>query len=77
MTRLYLNAGSFSQLANAQALQDSLKKQGFAASIKEATGEKGKVYKVRVGPMLDKAQAQAVKAKLSQINVNSFVTGDE
>ncbi|WP_305888663.1 SPOR domain-containing protein [Methylomonas subterranea] len=77
VTRLYLNAGSFSQLANAQALQDSLKKQGFAASIKEATGEKGKVYKVRVGPMLDKAQAQAVKAKLSQINVNSFVTGDE
>jgi DedD protein len=76
-TRLYLNAGSFSQLANAQALQDSLKKQGFAASIKETTTDKGKVFKVRVGPMLDKAKAQAVKSKLSQININSFVTGDE
>lgn len=77
VTRLYLNAGSFSQLANAQSLQDSLKKQGFAASIKEVTTDKGKIYKVRVGPMLDKAKAQAVKSKLSQINVNSFVTGDE
>ena len=76
-TRLYLNAGSFSQLANAQTLQDTLKKQGFAASIKETTTDKGKVFKVRVGPMLDKAKAQAVKSKLSQININSFVTGDE
>jgi DedD protein len=77
VTRLYLNVGSFSQHANALALQDSLKKQGFAASIKEVAIEKGKVYKVRVGPMLDKAQAQATKAKLSKINVNSFVTGDD
>jgi DedD protein len=76
-TRLYLNAGSFSQLANAQALQETLKKQGYAASIKEVVTEKGKVFKVRVGPMLDKAKAQAVKSKLSQININSFVTGDE
>ena len=76
-TRLYLNAGTFSQQSNAISLQDSLKKQGFAASIKEVATEKGKVYKVRVGPMLDKAQAQATKSKLSQINVNSFVTGDD
>ena len=77
VTRLYLNAGSFSQLSNAQSLQDTLRKQGFAASIKEVATEKGKIYKVRVGPMLDKAKAQAVKSKLSRINVNSFVTGDE
>lgn len=77
MTRWYLNAGSFGQKANAIALQDSLKQQGFAASLKEVTTDKGVVFKVRVGPMLDKAKAQAVKAKLAQINVNSFVSGDE
>lgn len=77
MTRWYLNAGSFSQKANALALQDSLKQQGFAASLKEVATDKGVVFKVRVGPMLDKAKAQAVKAKLAQINVNSFVSGDE
>lgn len=77
VARLYLNAGSFSQLKNAQALQENLQKQGFASSIKEVSGEKGTVYKVRVGPMLDKAKAQAIKAKLAQININSFLTGDE
>ena len=76
-TRWYLNAGSFSQKANAVALQDSLKQQGFSATVKEAAGEKGTVFKVRVGPMLDRAKAQAVKNKLTQINVNSFVSPDE
>ena len=75
--RWYLNAGSFSQKANAAALQESLKQQGFAATIKEAAGEKGLVYKVRIGPMLDKAKAQAVKNKLTQINVNTFVSPEE
>ncbi|MGD0959242.1 MAG: SPOR domain-containing protein [Methylomonas sp.] len=76
-TRWYLNAGSFSQKANAVALQESLKQQGFASTLKEVGGEKGVVYKVRIGPMLDRAKAQAVKSKLSQINVNSFVSPDE
>jgi DedD protein len=76
-TRLYLNVGTFSQQANAVGLHDSLKEKGFAVSIKEITGEKGKAYKVRVGPMMNKATAQSMKSKLSQINVNSFVTGDE
>lgn len=75
--RWYLNAGSFSQKANAVTLQDNLKKQGFAASIKEVSSAKGSVFKVRVGPMMDKAKAQAMKSKLAQINVNSFVSGDE
>lgn len=76
-TRWYLNAGSFGKKANALSLQETLKQQGFAASVKEVTSEKGTVYKVRIGPMLDKAKAQAVKNKLTQINVNSFVSPDE
>lgn len=75
--RWYLNAGSFSQKANAVSLQESLKQQGFAATIKEVSTDKGTVFKVRIGPMLDKAKAQAVKNKLTQINVNSFVSPDE
>jgi DedD protein len=75
--RWYLNAGSFSQKANAQSLLDTLKQQGFAANIKEVASDKGMVYKVRVGPMLDKLKAQIVKSKLAQLNINSFVSGDE
>lgn len=76
-TRWYLNAGSFAQKVNALSLQDNLKQQGFPASVKEVAGEKGVVYKVRIGPMLDRAKAQAVKNKLTQINVNSFVSPDD
>ena len=76
-TRWYLNAGSFSQKNNALTMLDNLKQQGFAASLKEVNGEKGTVYKVRVGPMLDKLQVQTVKNKLTQINVNTFVSPDD
>jgi DedD protein len=76
-TRLYLNVGSFTQKANAISLLDSLKQQGFPAVIKEVTSDKGPTFKVRVGPLLDKAKAQAIKNKLTQININSFVSPDD
>jgi DedD protein len=76
-TRLYLNVGSFSQKTHAFALQENLKQQGFSATVKEIVGDKGPVFKVRVGPMQDKARVQAVKNKLTQININSFVTPDD
>lgn len=75
--RWYLQVGTFGQKPNAATLLDSLKQQGFAASIKEVATDKGTVFKVRIGPIVDKAKAQAVKAKLAQINVNSFVSADE
>ncbi|MGZ0079769.1 SPOR domain-containing protein [Methylomonas sp. YC3] len=75
--RWYLQVGTFSQKPNAISLQDNLKQQGFAASVREVASDKGTVFKVRIGPIVDKAKAQAVKAKLAQINVNSFVSADE
>ncbi|WP_446811041.1 SPOR domain-containing protein [Methylomonas sp. 2BW1-5-20] len=75
--RWYLQVGTFSQKPNAASLQENLKQQGFAATIKEVASDKGTVFKVRIGPIVDKAKAQAVKAKLAQINVNSFVSADE
>lgn len=75
--RLYLNVGSFSQKSNATTMLENLKKQGFAASIKEVSSDKGTIYKVRVGPMLDKAKVQEMKARLAKINVNSFVSDEE
>ena len=76
-TRWYLNAGSFGQKANALNLADNLKQQGFAASVKEVVNDKGTVFKVRIGPMQDKVKAQAIKNKLTQLNINSFVAADE
>ncbi|MGY6276922.1 SPOR domain-containing protein [Methylomonas sp. MgM2] len=76
-TRWYLNVGSFSKKSNATAMLDNLKKQGFAVSVKEAASDKGTIYKVRVGPMLDRAKAQEMKSKLAKINVNSFFAEDD
>jgi DedD protein len=58
-------------------LADNLKQQGFAASVKEVASDKGTVFKVRVGPMQDKIKAQAVKNKLTQLNINSFFAADD
>jgi len=76
-TRWYLNAGSFGQKANALNLADNLKQQGFAATVKEVSNDKGIVFKVRIGPMQDKLKAQAVKNKLTQLNINTFVAPEE
>jgi DedD protein len=45
-TKVYLQVGTFSQKNNAVTFQESLKQQGFAATIKESGGEKGSIYKV-------------------------------
>lgn len=76
-TRLYLNVGSFSHRNNASTLEEKLKQQGFAASIKEATTDKGPVYRVRIGPFADKARLQTVRNQLTQNNISSFVAADE
>lgn len=76
-TRWYLNAGSFGQKVNAISLQDMLKQQGITSTLKEVQTDKGVVYKVRIGPLADRAKAQAEKAKLSQLNVNSFLAPEE
>ncbi|MGR8929425.1 MAG: SPOR domain-containing protein [Gammaproteobacteria bacterium] len=75
--RWYLNVGSFGRKDNAVNMMENLRKQGFSVSIKAITSDKGPVYKVRVGPMLDKVKAQEVKDKLSKININSFVSGED
>lgn len=75
--RWYLNVGTFTQKTNAETLLANLKQQGFLASLKDFTSEKGTIYKVRIGPMLDKAKAQAMKSKLAQVNINSFVAPEE
>lgn len=53
---------SFTDQQLAQALQDELRKAGFAAFAVEATGR----YRVQVGPRLDRDQAQADAIAIKQ-----------
>ncbi len=68
MNRWFLQVGSFGQKENAATLQDKLRKQGFPASIMTVYSEKGALFKVRVGPELDKKRAEAMKVKLDKLN---------
>lgn len=77
LTRWYLQVGLFSQEENALALRDKLRRQGFATSINKVNSEKGVLYKVKVGPELNKDRAEMVKVRLEKMaDIKGFVTQD-
>lgn len=72
MVRWFVQAASFSQESNAVALQNKIRKQGFPAkSVLSANG----MYKVIVGPELNRKKAEKMKAKIDKLNkVDSIVS---
>lgn len=61
-----VQVASLSQESGAKRLRDRLRKEGFAAYV-DRFDDKGKVYyRVRVGPKLTRAGAQAQQAKIEQ-----------
>lgn len=77
LKRWYLQVGIFSQEGNALTLRNKLRQQGFATSISKVNSEKGMLYKVKVGPELNKERAEKVKSRLEKMtDIKSFVTQD-
>lgn len=72
LVRYSIQAGSFSKKENAQALVDKLRKQGMPASLVA----KGNLYRVKIGPELDKKKAADMRAKLDKQNINSLLTSE-
>ena len=76
--RWVIQAGSFGQKENALELRDKLRKQGFSTyldSIK--SGEDQVMYRVRVGPELDKKRAEDTRKKLEDLNkVKTFLVNE-
>lgn len=64
----YVQLGSFGQKENAYSLRDKLRTQGFLASVDEVAIDKGKSYRLVVGPEPDKERALAEQAKLDKLN---------
>lgn len=58
--------GSFAKRENAVALERRLRKKGYSAFVKEFSGSKGNVYRVRVGPELLRAEAKELRAQLQR-----------
>ena len=72
LVRYSIQAGSFSKKENAQALVEKLRKQGMPASIVT----KGDLYRVKIGPELDKKKAKEMKAKLVKQNIEGILTSE-
>jgi DedD protein len=69
LVRWSIQAGSFNKRENAQAFVEKLRKQGFPAAIVT----KGDLYRIKIGPELDKKKAAAMKAKLDSQNIKSYL----
>ena len=56
--------GSFSSAGNANALRDKVKQQGFEVYVQKHSGDKGTSYRVRVGPVTGRTQAEALRDRI-------------
>lgn len=69
-----LQVASLSTEAAANKLRDQLTAQGYKAYVRASSSGATQVYRIYVGPNLDKAQVQDTKQKLDkQLKVNSLV----
>ena len=71
LVRWTIYAGSFSQKNNATTLMKSLREQGIPVVIETTQSAKGPIYRLKVGPELDKKKAAATKAKLDKQRVEN------
>lgn len=66
--------GSFAAAENAAALEKRVKDAGYSAFVEQLSTGEGQVFRVRVGPELLRADAQAIRDRLeSEINLKGIV----
>ncbi len=65
--------GSFSNKENAERLASDLRKQGYAAFIREVATSSGQMHRVRIGPQKDRSSAEQMAARLAKVGHNGKV----
>lgn len=63
-TGFVVQLGAFGKTEDAQALRDRVRKAGFPAFSEGVDTENGRLYRVRVGPEVDKASAERLRARI-------------
>lgn len=61
-----VQVGSFSKKRNATKLRDQLRKEGMASFVVTGKSDKGAVYRVRVGPEINREDAEKLQQKIKQ-----------
>jgi DedD protein len=67
--RWSIQAGSFSKKENAETMLKKLRQQGFPATLQS----KGDIYRIKIGPELDKQRASDMKRKLDNLHIQSLM----
>lgn len=69
-----IQVGRFSQRLNAQGLRDRLKKAGYAAFLREDKTDSGQSWRVLVGPLQTRGDAEKIRDELaSKRQLKGFV----
>jgi len=78
LVRWVVQVSSTSNAKNAEALVSQLQLGGFAAFSEKVTSADGTVYKVRIGPELDREKAAELARRVkTEKNLDAFVTTQE
>ena len=78
LVRWVVQVGSFSSLKSAGDLVSKLRLAGLSAFSEKVTSATGTVYKVRIGPELDRAKAVELARKIkTEHQIDAFVTTQE
>lgn len=72
-TGFVVQIGAFSSAPDALAQRDALRKAGFNAFTDSVPGPNGTLTRVRVGPVMTRAEADALKAKLKAAGKDGMV----
>jgi len=77
LKRWYLQAGTFGKKENALSLLETLHKQGLPAMIEPINGAGNTtLYRIKVGPTLDKKRASEMKVKLDGQKIQSLMMSE-
>ena len=77
LSRWYLQAGTFGKKENAVSLLDKLHKQGLPATLETIKGTGNTpMYRIKVGPALEKKRAAEMKAKLDSQKIPSLMIAE-
>ena len=73
-TGFAVQLAAFSKSADANALRDKLRAAGFSAFTEVVNTDKGALTRVRVGPVLNRAEADQLKAQVkSKVGLDGIV----
>jgi DedD protein len=76
-SRWTIQAGSFSKKENAVSLMETLRKQGLPVTLDTIkTASNTPLYRLKIGPTLDKKRAAEMKAKLDSQKIQSLLIAE-